>query len=116
MLFHLLGIGNATEWLNNEKSSWESTDEFQKLKLFVSEEHVTNDLAEKGVKLMSDFINKMDEAERQALLQVVEFHRRQFPNLKKETLRKLKWKYMQCLLIYINLIQHLCSISTVLSY
>ena len=52
---------------------------------------VTNDLAERGVKLMADFIDKSeDETERQALLQVVEFHRKQYPNLTKETLRKLK--------------------------
>ena len=91
ILLHLLGIENKSEWLNEEKSKWESDDGVQKLKLFVENVHVTNDLAERGVELMSDFIHKTEnEDERQALLQVVEFHRAQFPNLKKETLKKLK--------------------------
>ena len=90
MVFNLLEIDN-TEWLNKEHLHWENDDGFKRLKLFVLKVHVTNDLAERGVKLMSDFINTTEnEAERQSLLQVVEFHRSQFPNLKKETLNKLK--------------------------
>ena len=49
---------------------------------------VTNDVAERSVKMMSDFADKItaDPSQREHLLQVVEFHRRRFPNHKKKTL------------------------------
>lgn len=51
---------------------------------------VVNDLAERGIKLMSDYIDKcFDETQRQALLQVVECHRQRFPDFTKSTLTKL---------------------------
>ena len=61
-----------------------------KLKEFVTTVSVTNDLAEKGIKLMSDFISmSKDEEQLQALLQVVEHHRKMFPNHKKESLSSI---------------------------
>ena len=89
MLFTLLHIVD-TEWLIQDASSWEHSAGFKSLQSFVKNVLVTNDLAERGVKLMADFIDKAEnEKERQELLQVVEFHRKQFPDFKKKTLRKL---------------------------
>ena len=87
MLFTLLHIVD-TEWLIQDASSWEHSAGFKSLQSFVKNVLVTNDLAERGVKLMADFIDKA-EKETQELLQVVEFHRKQFPDFKKKTLRKL---------------------------
>ena len=51
---------------------------------------VVNDLAERGIHLATDFIDRCrDETQRQALLQVVEDHRSQFPNYKKDTIAKI---------------------------
>ena len=79
----MLGIDDI-DWLAKDHSNWESAEGFQKLKSFVVNVLVTNDLAERGVQLMTDFIDKTeDETERQALLQVVEFQRKQYPTLRK---------------------------------
>ena len=52
---------------------------------------VTNDTAERGVKLIQDYAQtvKSDEAQRQALLQVVEHHRQNYLGFDKAALKKL---------------------------
>ena len=49
---------------------------------------VTNDTAERGVKLISDFIGHIttSDFELQELLQVVEAHRQRYPDYSKATL------------------------------
>ena len=49
---------------------------------------VTNDTAERGVKLLTDFISELttSDEERQQLLQVVEAHRKRYPDYSKKTL------------------------------
>jgi len=48
---------------------------------YSSNVRVINDIAERGIKLITDFIGHChDESQRQALLQVVESHREQFPD------------------------------------
>ena len=51
---------------------------------------VTNDTAERGVKLVSDFskILTKDPEDLQNVLQVVEQHRREVPDVKKTTLNQ----------------------------
>ena len=51
---------------------------------------VTNDCAERGIKLISDFANSItkNSEDRQNLLQVVERHRNLYPDVRKATLAK----------------------------
>ena len=86
-LFDLLGLSSEQEWMQAPVDVWEVFEDYRKLKEFVTTVSVTNDLAERGIKLMSDFISmSKDEEQLQALLQVVEHHRKRFPNYKKESL------------------------------
>ena len=57
---------------------------------FVKNLLVCNDLAECGIKLVSDYANSLttNSTEREQLLQVVELQRRQFRDCKKSTLSK----------------------------
>ena len=51
---------------------------------------MVNDPAERGVKMIQDFVNKYhDEEARQDLLVTVDSHRKTFPGNKKETLSRL---------------------------
>jgi len=66
------------------------SDGYNKFANNVKNVHVVNDLAERGIKLISDFIDKsQDEEQIQALLHVVEWHRAAFPDYTKSTLQKL---------------------------
>ena len=57
------------------------------LKEFVENVSVVNDVAERGVKLINDYINMCkSESQRDALTQVVEQHRSMFPNYDKQML------------------------------
>jgi len=49
-----------------------------------------NDVAERGVALIQEFNNIIttDEEQKQMLLQVVETHRKKFPDAKKSTMSK----------------------------
>jgi hypothetical protein len=86
-LFDCLGISD-TAWLKTPPSTWDSNESYHKLKKFVTSLLVTNDCAERGVALISDYIEIVtkDEDQRQHLLQGVELHRKSFPNAKKSTL------------------------------
>ena len=87
LLFDLLGLNDHQQWLLTPPSTWYDVEEYQILNKFISSVSVTNDLAERGVKLISDFIDKCaDEEQRDALTQIVEEHRRMYPNYNKETL------------------------------
>lgn len=89
LLFDLIKI-NDVEWLSKSYSEWENHTGFIKLCCFVKNCKVVNDIAERGIKLISDFAHKThDEDQRQCLLQVVESHRKQFPDFKKSTLSNL---------------------------
>ena len=57
---------------------------------FISNVSVTNDLAERGIKMTSDFLHLCrDEEQLQALLQGVEEHRDLFPTYTKEVFARL---------------------------
>ena len=64
-------------------------EDFNKLDEFANNVSVCNDIAERGIKLMSDFISNCDsEEQRQALFQCVEYHRRLVPDSTKSSLKK----------------------------
>ena len=63
---------------------WELFADYRKLKNFILNVSVTNDLAERGIKLTTDFLHLCkDEDQLQALLQCVEQHRDLFPSYTK---------------------------------
>ena len=81
----VLGIG--AEFLR-KPLPWDDDPDFNRLASFVSQLRVTNDTAERGVKIISDFIGHIttSDIERQQLLQVVEAHRKRYPDFRKKTL------------------------------
>ncbi|GBM85416.1 hypothetical protein AVEN_114591-1 [Araneus ventricosus] len=88
-LFHSMGIG--AEWLGKPVSEWYNDPNYQEAETYVRHVKVVNDLSERDVKLMQDFSTSVtnDETQKQFLLQVVDYHRKQTPNFQKETLNKL---------------------------
>ena len=90
LLFDLLGLVEPQEWLQTPVKMWELFSDFRKFKDYVTNVSVTNDLAERGMHLITEFASKcQNKEEREALLQVVEQHRKQFPDFSKKTLSKL---------------------------
>ena len=76
--------------IDQPHTEWEAYPGYTKLFNFVNNMKVVNDIAERGIKLISDFANKCtDEQQRQSLLQVVEFHRNEFKDYTKKTLRNI---------------------------
>ena len=62
--------------------------DYRKLEDFAKNISVTNDIAERGIRIITDFIDKSEnEDQRQALLQVVENYRDQVPDLKKNSFK-----------------------------
>ena len=58
---------------------WEMFSDYRKLMEYLVNVSVVNDLAERGMHLITEFASKCeDKEERQALLQVVEQHRKEF--------------------------------------
>ena len=89
LVFDLLGLTGTHDWMSIPASLWENFLEFRKFKEFAENISVCNDVAERGIALITSFINKaQSEEQRQALLQVVEFHRSLVTNLKKPSLKK----------------------------
>lgn len=82
LLFKALGIGS--EWLSTSVKTWEQNEEYIKAKIFLKNIRVVNDVAERGVKLMQDFLLTLskDEQNKQNILQSVESHRRSFSDFK----------------------------------
>ena len=91
LLFNLLKFSDEDmKWLDQPHTEWEAYPGYTKLFNFVNNMKVVNDIAERGIKLISDFANKCtDEQQRQSLLQVVEFHRNEFKDYTKKTLRNI---------------------------
>ena len=64
MLFHYLDLQKADlPWLKVEPSTWKYSISYNKFKSFVCGQQVVNDPAERGVKLVQDFINSSYNAE-----------------------------------------------------
>ena len=87
-LFDVLGF--EKHWLKLPVSQWQTDPAFLQMQRFVNCMLVTNDTAERGIKLVSDFAKSLtkDPDQKQYLLQVVEQARRQCPDASKKSLTK----------------------------
>ena len=73
LIFNILKLEGPQDWLLHQTSSWYLSPEFQELKKFANNLTVVNDLAERGIHLATEYINRVQsEEQRQALFQVVE--------------------------------------------
>ena len=89
LVFHLLGLEGPNDWLQTPASLWHLFKEYRIFQEFAWNISVCNDIAERGIHLMSDFIGHCEsEDQRQALFQCVEYHRQLVPNVTKESLKK----------------------------
>ena len=70
-----------------DPTEWKHLADYQAAVDYVNCLNVTNDFVERGVALMQEFNSAItkDEDQKQYLLQVVEQHRKKFPNAKKTT-------------------------------
>jgi hypothetical protein len=86
-LFRLLRVDNS--WMNLPPMQWVTDAAYDEAAVFVHNCKVVNDMAERAVKLATDFAGTItkDEIQRQYLLQTVEKHRREISDFKKTTLR-----------------------------
>ncbi|KAG0712250.1 hypothetical protein GWK47_018903 [Chionoecetes opilio] len=89
---HLLldTLGIEYDWLLQPVATWPRSDDYSKALEYVSNVKVVNDIAERGVKMMTDFANIIttDSQQKQYLLQTVEYNRERFDSFKKQTLKK----------------------------
>lgn len=86
--FTILGLGY--EWLAKNPEQWEEEEDFNVAREFVKTVKVTNDVAERGVKMAADYatILTKDDKIRAMILQGVEMCRKKFPNFHKKTLNE----------------------------
>ena len=88
LVFLLLGFDGPQDWLQAPASFWHLFEEFRKLEEFANNISVVNDIAERGIHLMSDYISHCEsEEQRQALFQCVEYHRALVPDTTKKSLK-----------------------------
>ena len=78
-IFDVLGFGK--DWLKMPITQWESNKDYCEMKSWVKHLKVTNDCAERGVKLITDYANSLtkDPVDRQNLLQIAQMQRKLFP-------------------------------------
>ena len=84
--FSILGLGR--QWLEVNPDKWKEDMDYRSAREFVKTVKVTNDVAERGVKMASDFATMLtkDDEMRAMLLQGVERSRQMYPNFKKRCL------------------------------
>ena len=74
-MFDLLNLKGTQDLLTVPASLWDKFREYRDLKEFASNLVVKNDIAEQGIAMVTEFLNKVEsEEQRSALLQVVEWH------------------------------------------
>ena len=89
LIFDFLALTESQDWLTIPSNLWQNFSDFRKLSVFANSLTVCNDIADRGVALISAFINKaQSEEQREALLQVVEFHRSLVSDTNKSSLKK----------------------------
>ena len=90
LIFSRLKLADAG-WLSRPVESWSEDEQYCKDKEAIEGLKVTNDVAERGVKLIQDFANSVttSEVQLQEILQVVEQHRKNLPKIEKKSLGKL---------------------------
>lgn len=88
-LFELMELPSA--FLSVDPDLWEEQEDYQKAAETVRAMSVVNDHAERGVALAQELIGLItkDESQLQFLLQVVQQHRKAYPDSKKQTLSGL---------------------------
>ena len=84
----LLDKLGVSDLLNVPVSSWNHSEEYKIMKSKISNISVTNDHAERGVALVQAYSGRLtkDEDQFNFILQVVEEHRKAYPDAKKQTL------------------------------
>lgn len=80
----------STDFLYDDPLNWSFREDYQKGKKIVSSLKSVNDTAERGVKLMQEYNDKLtkNEDQKQFLLQVVSHYRKKFPNALKQVLNR----------------------------
>ena len=80
----------SPDWLAMPPSEWDTSPDYIEFRNFVRTVKVTNDCAERGVKLATDYSKSLtkDSLERSKIYQVVEAERRAKPDTKKSTMNK----------------------------
>ena len=81
-------LGLDWSWMAKDPEQWEEDDDYRAAKEFVKTVKVTNDVAERGVKMAADYatILTKDDKVRAQILQSVENCRQKYPNFRKKTL------------------------------
>ena len=88
LVFQLLHMEGPHDWLESSCSEWTNFQSYKRIEEFAQNISITNDIAERGVRLITDYLNKTNsEEQRQALLQTVEYYRALVPDTKKESLK-----------------------------
>ena len=87
-MFDILKL--SPDWLALPPDEWDTDPDYIVFRNFVRTVKVTNDCAERGVKLATDYSKSLtkDSQERSKIYQVVEAERRAKPDAKKSTLNK----------------------------
>ena len=89
-LFDRLGLMGPNDWLLAPQNLWHLFTEYRVLTDFVKHLKVTNDIAERGCHLMTEFVNRVESEEaREALVQSVSYHRKLVTGRNKEDLEKV---------------------------
>ena len=91
-LFLFSVTGCSTEFLKDLPSNWSNYSGYVQLCEIYKGKKCVNDLAERAIKLITDYVNTItcDEIDKQYLLQCVEHHRSMLPNFNKKELSKLE--------------------------
>ena len=78
----------SRDWLEMSPSLCSQVEAYQEAKKIVKGLKVTNDVAERGVAMITEYATLItsDKEERQKLLQVAEYHRGKFPKQTKSEL------------------------------
>ena len=84
--FNILGLN--TQFLDDDPELWNTNPTYIHAEIIVNNLMVTNDIAERGVKLMSEFNSLLarDEQQKQSILHVVSEHRKLYSDCKKQSL------------------------------
>lgn len=90
IIFYLLGLHRPQEWMQLPVEYWSKFEDYRFARDYLVAMEVTNDSAERGIKLISDFKDMvMDEHQRDCLEQAVEEHRRRVPSCRKNHLENI---------------------------
>ena len=91
LLFDLLELKGNQDWMLLPTSTWHVNPQYKVLDDFTRQLTVVNDLAERGIHLATDFVNRVQsEEQRDALFQIVEFFWSKVKNSTKLSKESLK--------------------------